>query len=96
MQSDDLYKTFMKGIICTPMPRVPRKAVSELYVQTEYKFLEGNLQDLKKIAWSLGGQTLTSGIIEVFKALSVQKTLVHRKGKTKYIVNVARQAFKFC
>lgn len=47
-------------------------------------------KDLRKIAWSLGGQTLTSGIIEVFKALSVQKTLVHGKGKTEYIVNVAR------
>lgn len=72
--------------------------------KTECKYLAGkrlsgrlvstnvsrSCQDLRKIAWSLGGQTLTRGVIEVFKALSVQKRLVNGKGKTECIVNVAR------
>lgn len=72
--------------------------------KTECKYLAGkrlsgrlvstnmsrSCQDLRKIAWSLSGQTLTRGVIEVFKALSVQKRLVNGKGKTECIVNVAR------
>lgn len=72
--------------------------------KTECKYLAGkrlsgrlvstnvsrSCQDLRKIAWPLGGQTLTRGVIEVFKALSVQKRLVNGKGKTECIINVAR------
>ena len=72
--------------------------------KTECKYLAGkhlsgrlvstnmsrSCQDLRKIAWALGGQTLTRGVIEMFKTLSVQKRLVHVKGKTECIVNVAR------
>lgn len=63
------------------------KRLSDRLVST---IMSRSCQDLRKITWSLGGQTLTRGVIEVFKILSVQKRLVHGKGKTECIVNVAR------
>lgn len=79
----------MKVQFGTPMPRVPRKAVSELRFKTECKYLAGkrlsadsvstnmsrSYKDLRKNCLTQVETTLTRGVLEVFKALSVQKRL---------------------